>query len=367
MNIFTILIIGLLALVQAKDYYKILDVAKDADERTIKQAYRRLSKTYHPDKNPSDEAHEKFIEVGEAYEVLSDPEKRLNYDQYGDPNHGGPNVDFGDMFNSFFGGMGGMGGMRGQKRVRKGENKFAAMSIPLRDFYTGKDLEFNIQMKNLCRTCDGTGSQDKETHKCGKCNGQGVTQMRRQLGPGMFQTFQVACEDCNGKGKIVTNKCKACHGEGVEDTDRGYKLYIPPGLTRDHQHVMPGEGDQNPDWVAGDIIVKIQEDLNDSWGYRRIGNNLFRTEILTLEESLLGDWSRSIPFFDSIEHEIDIHREPGQQTLNNEVEVLKGKGMPILGDDEEKHGDLFIEYKVLIPETVNLMMNLHNNNEKDEL
>lgn len=367
MKILTILFVCFIVIVQAKDYYKILDVSKDADDRTIKQAYRKLSKLYHPDKNPSEEAHEKFIQVGEAYEVLSDPEKKQNYDQYGDPNGGGPQVDFGDMFNQFFGGMGGMGGMRGQKRVRRGEDKHAVLDIPLRDFYTGKELEFEIKMKNLCSHCDGSGSKDKKTHKCNKCDGHGVVQMRRQLGPGMFQTFQVACDECNGKGKLITNKCKHCQGAGVEDADRKYKLYIPPGLQRGHQHLMQGEGDQNPDWVPGDIIVKIQEDLSDSWGYRRVGNNLFRTEVLTLEESLLGNWSRSIPYFDSVDQEIDIKRDPGQQTLNNEVEVIKGKGMPFVGDDDDKHGDLFIEYKVLVPETVNLLMNKYNNDEKDEL
>ncbi|WEJ95420.1 DnaJ- protein scj1 [Yamadazyma tenuis] len=287
MHFFILLLVAsLLALAQAKDYYKILDIGKDADDKTVKSAYRRLSKLYHPDKNPSEEAHERFIEVGEAYDVLSDPQKKKNYDTYGDPNAQPDNrIDLGDLFSQFFGGggggggpMGGRGGGGNARRVRKGENKLAAVDVPLKDFYTGIDLNFSLQMKAICSGCEGTG------------------------------------------------------------------------LERNHHSVIEGEGDENPDWTPGDVIVNIQEDFKDTWGYRRVGHNLYRTEVLTLAEALEGNWSRTIPFFDPVDPEIHLSRHPQQVVVNNEVEVIKGRGMPFV-DDDDSHGDLFIEYKILVPET----------------
>lgn len=349
MKIWFFLLLALVAIVEAKDYYKILDIGKDADDKTIKLAYRRLSKMYHPDKNPSEEAHEKFIEVGEAYEVLSDPEKRKNYDTYGDPNaRQDNNMDFGDLFNQFFGGNP-MGG--GQRRVRRGDNKGVSIKIALKDFYTGSDVTFTIDKNTICSHCEGTGSKDKKTHTCGKCQGQGMVQMRRQLGPGMFQTFAVQCDECNGKGSTYKNKCKQCHGSGVESGQKEYTVYMSPGVERNSQHVLRGEGDESPDWVAGDLIINFQEDLVLNWGYRRVGNNLYRTEVITLEESLLGNWSRKIPHFDAMDPEILIAKSKGEIVINGQVDVLAGKGMPFK-DDDDRHGDLYIEYKVLVPETL---------------
>lgn len=362
-----ILLVSVLSMVQAaaKDYYKILEIAKDADEKTIKLAYRRLSKMYHPDKNPSEEAHEKFIEVGEAYDVLSDGEKKKNYDTYGDPNGSPePNVDFGDIFNQFFGGAG--GGRAGrQRRVQRGENKQAVMQVSLKDFYTGQDMSFNLEMKNICSKCEGTGSKDQQKHTCNKCGGQGMVQMRRQLAPGMFQTMQMQCDECGGKGNTIKNKCGTCHGSGTEDVHRKYSIYIPPGLPRNHNHVLSGEGDENPEWIPGDLIINIQEDLNSNWGYRRIGNNLYRTEVLTLEESLNGNWSRDIPFFDSIEQELKLSKGPNEIVLNNQIDRIPGKGMPI-NEEDDHYGDLFIEYKVLISET-DILKASSNEMPKDEL
>ncbi|EGV66460.1 DnaJ-domain-containing protein [Yamadazyma tenuis ATCC 10573] len=359
MHFFILLLVAsLLALAQAKDYYKILDIGKDADDKTVKSAYRRLSKLYHPDKNPSEEAHERFIEVGEAYDVLSDPQKKKNYDTYGDPNAQPDNrIDLGDLFSQFFGGggggggpMGGRGGGGNARRVRKGENKLAAVDVPLKDFYTGIDLNFSLQMKAICSGCEGSGSKDKQRHPCTKCGGQGIVQMRRQLGPGMIQTFQVQCDECGGKGTVIKHKCSRCHGAGVEDVKKDFSIYLPAGLERNHHSVIEGEGDENPDWTPGDVIVNIQEDFKDTWGYRRVGHNLYRTEVLTLAEALEGNWSRTIPFFDPVDPEIHLSRHPQQVVVNNEVEVIKGRGMPFV-DDDDSHGDLFIEYKILVPET----------------
>ncbi|CAH6721524.1 dnaJ-related protein Scj1p [[Candida] jaroonii] len=330
----------LLLLVVCKDFYKILDVDKNADDKTIKAAYRRLSKQYHPDKNSDEDAHEKFIEIGEAYDVLSDKEKRQNYDNYGDPN-GQEGIDLGDIFNQFFGGNR-QGNTRNQKR--KGEHKQVRINLGLSDFYTGRDLDFELNMNRLCEHCKGTGSSDGKQHTCGKCQGQGILLVKKQFGPGMFQQFQVQCDECQGKRFKITNKCKKCDN-GVVNKSEKFNIYVKPGAKREDMVVIENEGDENIDWVPGDILVKLFEDYNKNSGYRRIGNNLYRTEVITLAEATKGGWKRSIGFFDSDE-DIVIERSKGVQVLNNEVEVIKGKGMPV--DDD--FGDLFIEYKVLVPE-----------------
>lgn len=337
-----------LTLVHGKDFYDILDVPKGADEKQIKLSYRQLSKKYHPDKNPSPEAHEKFIEIGEAYEVLSDPDKKAKYDKYGDAN--GPqqeDVDFGDIFNQFFGG--GFGGGGRQKGKRRGDNTQANLHLSLHDFYNGKDLDFDVDMLNICDACEGSGSQDKARHQCDRCHGQGFIQMQRQLAPGMIQTFNAQCDQCHGKGTTIKHHCKQCGGQGTVRSSRHYNVYLLPGSARDSQHVLAGEGDQNPSWVPGDLILNLREDFAASWGYRRIGHHLYRTEVLTLKEATNGGWKRAIPYFDLIDPEISLHRPAGVAVLNGEVETIAHKGMPLPGDDDH-FGHLYIDYKIIIPE-----------------
>lgn len=350
MRLFILFFLLIASIEAVSDYYKILELSKDASDRDIKSAYRRLSKMYHPDKNSSPEAHEKFIEIGEAYEVLSDPEKKSNYDTHGDPN-GQPNMQFGDIFNQFFGG-GGFGG-QANRGVRKGDNTQASLLVALGDFYTGKEIEFDLEMLNICDTCEGSGSKDKQKHTCNKCNGRGIIQMKRQLAPGMYQTFNAHCDECGGKGQKITNKCSACGGQGVKPTSRHYSIYVSPGFPRDGNQLLEGEGDQNPDWVPGDLIINIKEDFKRSGGYRRIGNNLYRTEVLSFKESIYGNWKRDVPYFDSYENNITLERAKGVVTMDGEVEVVKGKGMPVFHEDDH-HGDLFIEYRVIFPGGANL-------------
>ncbi|KAK6203390.1 dnaJ-like protein in endoplasmic reticulum [Scheffersomyces amazonensis] len=352
-----------------KDYYSILGVDKNANEKQIKSAYKQLSLKYHPDKNPgNEEAHEKFLEVGEAYEVLGNSEKRSNYDQFGDPN-GRPQpqqFDFGDMFGHFFGGQGGQPGQR------RGDSTQVNMNVELKDFYNGKLLEFDLQMRNICDVCDGTGSKDKKTHTCRKCDGSGYMTIRHQLAPGMFQQVRTGCDECGGKGKIITNKCNSCHGHGVKNGQRHYEVYVKPGQPRDSNIVLHGEGDKHPDLVPGDLIINLREEFSKGWGYRRINNNLYRTEVLTLNESITGGWSRLLKFFDDTEDTIKLSRKEGQVVTHGEIEVIKGKGMPVYEDHDhdgtgEEYGDLFIEYKVVIPGADIIAEYNKNNPVRDEL
>ncbi|CAK7893510.1 dnaJ-related protein Scj1p [[Candida] anglica] len=332
----------------APDYYSILGINKRANEKEIKTAYRQLSKQYHPDKNSSPEAHDKFVEVGEAYEVLSNKEKRANYDKYGDPegpqHHGGP----GDFFNNMFGGH--HGGQHGGQQ--RGDNSQLNLNLALSDFFQGKDMDFEVEMVNICTDCTGSGSSDGKKIKCKNCNGGGVVMIRRQLAPGFVQTFQSQCDQCQGKGSIVANPCKVCSGSGAKRGKRKYDVHIPAGFPRDGVQTMEGEGDAYPDIIPGDLHIVFKEDLSRSWGYRRVGNNLYRDEVLTAKEALGGGWERHIPYFDEIETEIKLSRNAQQMVRDGEIEVVQGKGMPFHnadGLDDDKHGDLFIQYKIVIP------------------
>ncbi|GEQ72745.1 hypothetical protein JCM33374_g6433 [Metschnikowia sp. JCM 33374] len=320
------------------DPYAVLGVARDADEKTIKSQYRQLSKQYHPDKNPDPEAHEKFIEVGEAYGILNDAEKRHNYDQYGDVN--GPQHQ-GDPFNQFF--NGGHPGFGGQQQQRRGPDTQVIIHLSLQEFYLGKDADFGVQMQNICETCTGSGSADGKRKKCSKCKGSGVFVQTVNLGF-MVQHIQSPCDQCQGSGSVIAKKCKTCGGAGAARAHRQYNVFVQPGTPKNHVHVLEGEGDQNPDWVSGNLNLRMVESQYDNWGFRRIGDNLYRTEVLTAKEATLGGWNREIAFFD--DEFIDLKREKGQVVIDGQVDVITGHGMPSMHDHDE-HGNLFIEYKVL--------------------
>lgn len=350
--IFLTLLLLCLTFAAAIDPYSVLGVPKDADEKSIKTAYRQLSKQYHPDKNLSPEAHDKFIEIGEAYDILNDPQKRRNYDQFGDANGsggfggaGGAGFDFGDMFNQFFQGhQGGFGGgHQHQRRVQKGPDTQVNVDITLKDLFLGKDLEFDVEMNNICGKCKGSRSADGKRHTCTKCEGRGVIMMRRQMGP-IIQQFQSQCDQCGGKGQTIANPCTKCQGQGTERVSRHYNVYISPGSPRNHRHTLEGEGDQNPDFVPGNMNIQFRDVQTENWGFRRIKNHLYRTEVLTSVEANAGGWSLTIPFFDG--ETVTVKRGKNVPVIDGEVEAIKGHGMPHLDDDHE-FGDLFVEYRVI--------------------
>lgn len=340
----------LIAAVRAagKDFYEVLGVARGASERDIKSAYRQLSKQFHPDKNPSPEAHDRFVEVGEAYDVLSNPEKRSNYDQYGDPEPR-QQMDFGGMFNQFFGGQQQQQQQRGRRR---GEDAQLYIDVPLSTFFVGKDVDFEVEMWNICQSCQGTGLEDQQRHTCGKCGGEGIINIRRQLAPGMVQQFRAHCDECGGKGTRITSPCQQCHLRGTVKGGRKYNVHVPAGFPRDGTQVLAGEGDEGSDTEPGDLVVHVREILKESWGYRRVGNHLYREEVLTANEAMHGGWLRQVAYFDAIDTELTLLRPRGKMVRDGEVEVVHGRGMPKynpdgLGDDD--HGDLYVEYRVVMP------------------
>ncbi|KAG0129500.1 hypothetical protein HOY82DRAFT_505663 [Tuber indicum] len=372
MRLFKALFLLLLPAVMAQDYYKLLDIDRKASDRDIKRAYRKLSKKYHPDKNPGDEtAKQKFVEVAEAYEALADPESRQIYDQHGaeglkqrqNGGGGGGHHDPFDLFSRFFGG----GGHYHQgDRMRRGPNMEVKVHLPLRDFYNGAEKEFTVEKQMICEECEGTGSHDGHLESCSECGGRGVRVVKHMLAPGIFQQVQSVCERCGGKGKIISHPCKVCHGNKVVKKAATHSLNIERGSPRGIRVSFENEADESPDWEAGDLIVHVdekeaddnfeEEDLKHNYNgppdgtwFRRRGKDLFWKEVLSLREALLGDWTRELVHLDG--HKVKLTRAKGQTVQPGFVEIVPNEGMPMFrSEGGDQYGNLLVEYVVILPD-----------------
>lgn len=353
-NIFWLFMV--LPVVFAQDYYKILGIDRDATDKEIKSAYRNLSKKFHPDKNPgSEEAHNKFIEIGEAYEVLIDSEKRRVFDQFGADavkngqqggnGQGGFHDPF-DMFQQMFNGGAGGNPFGGARQRQRGPNVLAHDEISLKDFYHGIKFERDLMLNDHCEHCHGSGSEDGKTVQCPDCQGRGVIVQLIQMGI-MTQQIQQVCGRCQGKGEIIKNFCKKCHGEKVAKVSKHFVVDIPKGARRNYATSFQGEAEKSPDYDAGDLIFELGEHGRENMGYRRRGEHLYRTEVLSLKEAIKGGWEREIEFFDPSKKLI-IKRDNDKIVYSGEVERIPGFGMAKEGG-KRGYGDLFIDYVVLMP------------------
>ncbi|KAF2088584.1 DnaJ protein-like protein [Saccharata proteae CBS 121410] len=375
----TLLLFALLPLVVlcAEDYYKLLGLEKNASDRDIKKAYRTLSKRYHPDKNPDDEnAQQRFVAVAEAYEALIDPQTRKIYDQYGHEGvekhkqgggpGGGHHHDPFDLFSRFFGGSGHFGHGGGERR---GPNMEVRLSVPLRDFYNGNEVQFSIERQEICDTCEGTGSADGVVDTCSVCGGRGMRVQKHMLAPGMFQQVQSPCDACGGKGKSVRHACKVCGGARVVKGTETHVLHVEPGMPKGARIPFENEADESPDWVAGDLIVQLVElepqlgqdesTRTDGTFFRRKGKNLFWREVLGLREAWMGDWTRNITHLDG--HVVRLGRKRGEVVQPGTVEIIEGEGMPVWADElpedsEPQYGALHVEYLVVLPDQMDKSM-----------
>ncbi|KAI5462079.1 hypothetical protein BGZ63DRAFT_506942 [Mariannaea sp. PMI_226] len=369
------LLMCLLALIQlalcAQNLYKVLGVDKSASDKELKSAYRRLSKKFHPDKNPNDDtAHDKFVEVAEAYEILSNSELRQFYDRHGydavkqrqnQGGNGNAGHDPFDLFSRFFGGHGHSGRSSGEPR---GHNVEVRVEISLRDFYNGATTEFQWNKQHICEKCEGSGSADGKVETCARCDGRGMLLVKKQLAPGMFQQMQMRCDVCEGKGKTIKHKCTACHGQRVERKPTTVTLKIERGAARNSRVVYENEADESPDFVAGDLIVQLSQkepslvddnpDKVDGVFFRRRGDDLYWTEILSLREAWMGEWTRNLTHLDK--HVVRLSRKRGEVIQPGHVETVVGEGMPKWHEDGEsvyhttEFGNLYVEYVVVLPD-----------------
>ena len=351
-----------------RDYYEVLGVQKDASADEIKKAYRKKAIQYHPDKNPGDkEAEEKFKEAAEAYEVLSNPDKRQRYDQFGHEGlngaggfggFGGEGMSMDDIFSMFgdiFGGRGGFGsfgfgGSRSGASQRKfrGSDLRVKVKLNLKEISTGVQKKFKLKKYVTCSHCHGTGAEGGSgMETCPTCHGTGTVTRTQQSIFGTIQT-QTACPQCGGEGKIIKNKCKHCGGEGIVYGEEVVEVKIPAGVAEGMQVTINGKGNAaKHNGVPGDLLVVIDEERHPD--LIRDQEDLIYNLLLSFPTAALGG-SVEIP---TIDGKAKVKIEPGTQP--GKVLRLRGKGLPIINSygSSTGVGDLLVNISVYIPETLN--------------
>lgn len=346
-----------------RDYYEILEVSKSASAEEIKKAYRKKAIKYHPDKNQGDKvAEEKFKEAAEAYEVLSNPEKRQRYDQFGHAGvgsaagggfgGGGMSMDdifshFGDIFGGGFGGFSGFGGFggssRGGRRVNKGSNLRVKVKLNLEEIANGAEKKIKVKKYIECKSCSGTGAADSSSYSnCSTCHGSGqVTRISNTI-LGQMQTSST-CPTCGGEGKIITNKCAPCAGEGIVRDDEVISLNIPAGVEEGMQLSVSGKGNAaRRGGINGDLLVLIEEEKHPE--LIRDGHNLIYNLNISIPDAIIGA-PIEIP---TIEGKVKVKIEPGTQP--GKILRLRGKGLPEV--NSYGRGDLLVQVQVYIPKNI---------------
>ena len=342
---------------QKRDYYEVLGVDKNADDAAIKKAYRVLAKKYHPDMNPGDkEAEQKFKEASEAYAVLSDPEKRRQYDQYGhaafDPNAGGSGfggfggfdfADMGDIFGDIFGDMfGGGSRQRNSNGPVKGANIKTTIRVAFEEAIFGTQKELDLPLKDECEVCKGTGSQPgHQPETCSKCAGKGQVVYTQQSLFGMARTVSV-CPDCGGSGKIIKYKCSNCAGSGYVKSKKKIQVAIPAGIDNGQSIRIRAKGEPGINGgERGDLLVTVLVDRDPR--FQRQEYDLYSSEPITFTQAALGG-KITVTTIDG-PYELEI--KPGTQT-DTKVK-LKGKGVPTLRNKTVR-GDHYITLVVQVPD-----------------
>lgn len=340
---------------QKRDYYEVLGVDKNADEATLKKAYRALAKKYHPDANPGDqEAEKKFKEASEAYAVLSDPEKKRQYDQYGhaafDGGAGGmggfdfSGADFGDIFGDIFGDLFG-GGRRSSARNNgpmKGANLRTSVRITFEEAVFGCEKEIELTVKENCKTCGGSGAKPG-THPetCSKCGGKGQVMFTQQSFFGTVRNVQ-ACPDCQGTGKIIREKCPDCHGTGYVPMRKRYAVDIPAGIDNGQCKRLPGLGEPGTNnGPRGDVLVEVIVGRHPI--FQRQDYNIYSTVPMSFAVAALG----GEVVIDTVDGKVVYDVKAGTQT-DTKVR-LKGKGVPTLRNKEIR-GDHYVTLVVQVPD-----------------
>nr|WP_321269302.1 molecular chaperone DnaJ [uncultured Tolumonas sp.] len=327
-----------------RDYYEILGVERSADEREIKKAYKRLAMKFHPDRNPDNpESEEKFKEAKEAYEILSDAQKRAAYDKFGhagvDPNQAGPSgfggsADFGDVFGDIFGDI--FGGGRRSQRAARGADLRYNMELTLEEAVRGVSKEIKVPTLVECDECHGSGARTgTSAQTCPTCHGSGQVQMRQ----GFFAVTQ-ACPHCHGKGKIITDPCRKCHGDGRVQKTKTLSVKIPAGVDTGDRIRLAGEGEAGEFGApAGDLYVQVH--VKDHPIFVRDGNNLYCEIPISFTTAALGG-EVAVPTLDG-----RLMLKIPAETQSGRMFRLRGKGVRSLRSGAE--GDLLCKAVVETP------------------
>ncbi len=348
-----------------RDYYEVLEVSKTASAEEIKKAYRKKAIQYHPDRNPGDKgAEEKFKEAAEAYDVLSNPDKRARYDQFGHAGvsgaagNGGPFGGFSggmsmddifSMFGNIFGGRGGFGGFGGysdggaSQRKFRGSDLRVKVKLTLKEISTGVEKKFKLKKYVTCQHCHGTGAEDgTSVDTCPTCHGSGSVVREQQTLLGVVRT-RTTCSTCGGEGKVIKNKCKACSGEGVVYGEEIVTVKIPAGVGEGMQLSMRQKGNAGKhNGIPGDLLILVEEEEDKT--LIRDGNNLIYNLLLSIPTAALGG-TVEIP---TIDGKAKVKIEPGTQP--GKVLRLRGKGLPDVNGYGT--GDLVVNVSIYVPETL---------------
>jgi molecular chaperone DnaJ len=332
-----------------RDYYEVLGVEKDADEKEIKKAYRRVAMKYHPDRNPDDpDADEKFKEASEAYEILSDGEKRSAYDQFGhagvDPSMGGGGFgggNFSDIFGDVFGDIfGGGGGGRGRGGPQRGSDLRYTLDISLEDAVKGATVEIRVPTLQACEPCDGSGAKPGSSPTtCGTCGGAGQVRMQQ----GFFQVQQT-CPSCRGRGKTITDPCNSCHGQGRVEKTKTLSVKVPPGVDTGDRIRLSGEGEAGPEGgPPGDLFVQMSVKQHSI--FERDGKHLYCEVPITFADAALGG-ELEVPTLDG-----RVKLKIPAETQTGKLFRMRGKGVkPVRGGSV---GDLLCRAVVETPVKLN--------------
>ena len=327
-------------------YYTTLGVEKNATFNEIKKAYHKLALKKHPDRGGS---KDEFAEIQNAYEVLSNKEKREIYDKYGEDGlkeGGGGGGDPFDLF-SMFGG-GGPGRRPQQSGPKKGKPVMHPMKCTLEELYNGKKTKIAVNRERICTKCNGLGGKEGAVQKCGTCRGRGIVTKMTQLGPGMYSQSQGPCDDCRGKGEVIdeANKCKTCNGKKVIKEKKIIDAEIDKGAPNNAQFTFHGEADEYPGMEPGDVVIVVQEQPHKK--FKRKGADLLFEHKITLLEALTGV---DFVFTHLDGKKIRIKNNPGEVIKPDDLKTVPDKGLPFY-KQSFKYGNLFVIFKVTFPDSL---------------
>ncbi len=342
-----------------RDYYEVLGIDRNADDATIKQAYRTQAKKYHPDLHPGDaEAEKNFKEVNEAYSILSDADKRAKYDQFGhaafDPTSGGAGYggggfsdfgDLGDIFGSIFGSAFGGGSTQRRNGPQRGDDVGVRLTLTFDEAVFGCKKEVSYNRLRKCSSCKGTGAEPgTSTETCSACRGTGQRVTVQRMGGMAFQS-KTTCDKCYGKGKVIKSPCGKCRGEGLEKESRKLTVTVPAGIDHGERIALRGQGNEGKNGgPAGDLIIQVS--VKEHSLFRRDGYDVYCEVPLTLAEATLGA-EIDVPTLDgNVKYTIAEGTQPGT------VFTMRGKGVPYV-NTSNRRGDLIFTVTVEIPKGLN--------------